>query len=102
MEPRVSDILSYKDTALEIWQRAEKLYGHKKNYTHIYQIQREMQQAKQQGQPAMNLFGFLQKKKKMKLGFIDLVPLILLKSKNEKNMMRFSNFLLALTQHIRQ
>lgn len=46
MEPQVADLLSYQDTA---WQRAEKLYGHRKNYAHIYQIQREIQQAKQHG-----------------------------------------------------
>ncbi|XP_078169457.1 uncharacterized protein LOC144563864 [Carex rostrata] len=64
MEPKVFDLLSYKNTALEIWQRAEQLYGHRKNYSHIYQIQRDYQQAKQkQGQPTMELYGYLQKKK---------------------------------------
>ncbi|XP_078169212.1 uncharacterized protein LOC144563603 [Carex rostrata] len=64
MEPKVSELLSFKDTALEIWQRAEQLYGHRKNYSHIYQIQRDYQQAKQQqGQPTMELYGYLQKKK---------------------------------------
>ena len=63
MEPQVSDLLSYKNTALEIWERAEQLYGHRKNYSHIYQIKNEIHLAKQQGQPTMSYYGYIQKKK---------------------------------------
>ena len=63
MEPQVADLLAYKNTAKEMWEKAEKLYGHRKNYSHIYQIQQEIQQVKQQGKPIMEIFGYLQKKK---------------------------------------
>jgi gag-polypeptide of LTR copia-type len=63
MEPHVAELMSYQDTAKEMWDKAARLFSRKKNYAHIYQIQLEMQQAKQQTQSVMELFSYLEKKK---------------------------------------
>jgi hypothetical protein len=46
-----------------MWEKIEKLYGKKKNYSHIYQIQQEHQTIKQQqNQSIFELFSLLQEK----------------------------------------
>jgi hypothetical protein len=62
MKPHVAELMSYQDTAKEMWDKAARLFSKKKNYAHIYQIQLEMQQAKQQTQSVMELFSYLEKK----------------------------------------
>jgi hypothetical protein len=47
----------------QIWSKAEKLYGKKKNYSHIFQIQQELQFIKQQpNQSISDIFSLLQEK----------------------------------------
>jgi gag-polypeptide of LTR copia-type len=63
MEPHISKIMTYQDTARQMWTKAEKLYGKKKNYSHIFQIQLELQFIKQRpNQTVSELFSLLQEK----------------------------------------
>jgi hypothetical protein len=49
MKPHVAKIMTYQGTAQAMWEKkAEKMYGEKKNYSYIYQLQQEIQQIKQQ------------------------------------------------------
>jgi hypothetical protein len=63
MEPHIAKIMTYQNTAQQIWSKAEKLYGKKKNYSHIFQIQQELQFIKQQpNQSISDIFSLLQEK----------------------------------------
>jgi hypothetical protein len=48
MESHIVKIMTYQNTAQQMWNKAKKLYGKKKNYSHIFQIQQELQLIKQQ------------------------------------------------------
>jgi gag-polypeptide of LTR copia-type len=63
MEPHITKIMTYQNTAPQMWSKVEKLYGKKKNYSHIFQIQQELQLIKQQpNQSIFDLFSLLQEK----------------------------------------
>jgi gag-polypeptide of LTR copia-type len=47
MEPYVAKIMTYQGTTQAMWEKAEKMYDKKKNYSYIYQLQQEIQQIKQ-------------------------------------------------------
>jgi gag-polypeptide of LTR copia-type len=64
MEPHIVKIMTYQDTTRQMWEKAEKLYGKRKNYSHVYRLQRELQQIKQQpNQSISEIFALLQEKK---------------------------------------
>ena len=58
MEPHISDLMTYLDTARDMWVKAETMFGKKKNYSLIYQLQ----QLQQQNQSVTELFSKIQKK----------------------------------------
>jgi hypothetical protein len=62
MEPYIADIMSLQNTAVEIWEKAESLYSKKRNYVHIYQLNLELQQIKQQGHSIAEINSHMQKK----------------------------------------
>jgi gag-polypeptide of LTR copia-type len=63
MEPHVAKIMTYQGTTQDMWEKAEKMYGKKKKYSYIYQLQQEIQQIKQQpNQSVSELFSLLQEK----------------------------------------
>jgi gag-polypeptide of LTR copia-type len=39
MESHIAKIMTYQGTAQAMWEKAEKMYGEKKNYSYIYQLQ---------------------------------------------------------------
>lgn len=39
MEPHISDLMTYLDTALDMWVKAETVFGKKKNYSLIFELQ---------------------------------------------------------------
>jgi hypothetical protein len=63
MEPHITKIMTYQNTTQQMWSKAEKLYGKKKNYSHIFQIQQELQLIKQRpNQSIFDLFPSYKKK----------------------------------------
>jgi gag-polypeptide of LTR copia-type len=36
MKPHIVKIMSYQDTARQMWEKAEKLYGKRMNHSHVY------------------------------------------------------------------
>jgi gag-polypeptide of LTR copia-type len=63
MEPHIVKIMTYQGTAQAMWEKAKKMYGKKKNYSYIYQLQQEIQQIKQQpNQSVSEMFSLLQEK----------------------------------------
>jgi aminoglycoside phosphotransferase family enzyme len=63
MEPHVAKIITYQGTTQAMWEKTKKMYGKKKNYSYIYQLQQEIQQIKQQpNQSVSELFSLLQEK----------------------------------------
>jgi hypothetical protein len=36
MEPHIVKIMTYQNTAQQMWSKTERLYGKKKNYSHIF------------------------------------------------------------------
>jgi gag-polypeptide of LTR copia-type len=42
MVPHINDLMSYQDTARDIWVKAETIFARKKNNSRIYQIQQEI------------------------------------------------------------
>jgi hypothetical protein len=46
-----------------MWDKTERLYGKRKNHSHIYQLQQELHQSKQQpNQPVSEILSLLQEK----------------------------------------
>jgi hypothetical protein len=63
MEPHIAKIMTYQDTALEMWDKAMRMHGKKRNHSHVYRLQQELQQIKQQpNQSISEIFTLLQEK----------------------------------------
>jgi macrodomain Ter protein organizer (MatP/YcbG family) len=63
MEPHIAKIMTYQNTARQMWEKAEKLYGKRKNHSHVYRLQQELHQIKQQpNQSISKIFALLQEK----------------------------------------
>jgi gag-polypeptide of LTR copia-type len=54
MEPRIAKIMTYQDTAKQIWDKAKRMYGKKNNYSHVYRLQQELQQIRQQSNQSIS------------------------------------------------
>jgi gag-polypeptide of LTR copia-type len=39
MEPHIAKIMTYQDTTKQMWDKAERMYGKKKNHSHVYRLQ---------------------------------------------------------------
>jgi gag-polypeptide of LTR copia-type len=48
MDPHIIKIITYQDTNRQIWEKTKKLYDKRKNHSHVYRLQQELQQIKQQ------------------------------------------------------
>jgi gag-polypeptide of LTR copia-type len=63
MEPHISKIMTYEETTKKMWDKAERLYGKRKNHSHVYRLQQELHQIKQQpNQSVSEIFTLLQEK----------------------------------------
>jgi len=63
MEPHIAKIMTYQDTAKQIWDKADMMYGKKKNHSHVYRLQQELQQIRQQPNRSISkIFSLLQEK----------------------------------------
>jgi gag-polypeptide of LTR copia-type len=63
MEPHISKIMTYQETSKQMWDKAERLYGKRKNHSHVYRLQQELHQIKQQpNQSVSEIFSLLQEK----------------------------------------
>jgi hypothetical protein len=54
MESHIAKIMTYQYTSRQIWEKAEKLYGKRKNHSYVYQLQQELQQIKQQSNQSIS------------------------------------------------
>jgi gag-polypeptide of LTR copia-type len=39
MEPHIAKIMTFQDTSQQMWDKAIRLYGKKRNHSHVYQLQ---------------------------------------------------------------
>jgi gag-polypeptide of LTR copia-type len=92
MEPYIAKIMTYQNTVRQMWEKAEKLYGKRKNHSHVYRLQQELHQIKQQpNQSISEIFALLQEKTdELKLYRTSKKRQNLKKLANEKNKMRYS------------
>jgi gag-polypeptide of LTR copia-type len=91
MEPHISKIMTYQEITKQMWDKAERLYGKRKNHSHVYRLQQELYQIKQQpNQSVSQIFSLLQEKiddlKLYRPPTIDQR-----RSKREKSMMKYFN-----------
>lgn len=49
MEPKISEIFAFSGNALDLWESIRDFYGHQKNAAHIFELQREIAEVKQDG-----------------------------------------------------
>lgn len=49
MEPKISEIFAFSGNALDLWESVRDLYGHQNNVASIFELQREIGEAKQDG-----------------------------------------------------
>ena len=61
MELPIADLFYCTNSAKELWDKAEKLYGHKNNYAHIFQLQQNRHKIKQQNQSVTEILSQFQK-----------------------------------------
>jgi gag-polypeptide of LTR copia-type len=55
--------MTFQDTTQQIWEKAKRLYGKKRNHSHVYRLQQELYQIKQQpNQSISENFSHLQEK----------------------------------------
>jgi gag-polypeptide of LTR copia-type len=50
MEPQIANMFMYFNSSKEVWDKAERLYGQQKNFSHIFNLKQELTQTKQSNQ----------------------------------------------------
>lgn len=59
IEPSISELFIFSETALDLWNSLEEMYGIKHKYLRIFQLKQELAQIKQGGRSVTELIGQL-------------------------------------------
>lgn len=59
IEPSISELFIYSETALDLWNSLKEMYGIKHKYLRIFQLKQELAQIKQGGRSVTELVGQL-------------------------------------------
>jgi hypothetical protein len=57
MERNLAEMFSYYQSSLELWEAVKDMYGNQNNSARIFQIQQEIAEIQQSGQPFVNLLS---------------------------------------------
>jgi len=61
MTSKIGAIFLYKNSAKELWDAAQSIYGKTNNFAHIFKLKHDLSQTKQQGQTITEYLGTLQR-----------------------------------------
>ena len=59
MECNIAEIFSYFESSLDLWEAVRDMYGNQNNSAHIFQIQQDISNLRQDGKSFVNLLGRL-------------------------------------------
>lgn len=62
MEPAISDIFSFSESALDLWKAVEEMYGNQNNAARVFQLQKDISNLQQEGNSFIQHLGRLKSK----------------------------------------
>ena len=62
LEPQLSEMFCYYDTAVELWQAIENQYSNQKNHSHVYHLKKEIAKLSQETKSIPELIGHVRAK----------------------------------------
>ena len=57
MEPHISEIFSFSDTAHDLWTSVKEMYGHQNNAARVFQLKKDIAELQQEGKSFVKHLG---------------------------------------------